>query len=362
MRILLFIDTLGSGGKERMAVELMKGLKSKNIDFELVVFSEDIHYQEILNAGIVIHQIVRKVKKDISVFIKVFAICKKYKPNVVHCFDSMSAVFLSPVVKLLGCKFVNGLVINTPTRTEFFNKHLLRARLTFPFSNIIVGNCEAGLAAYKAPKRRSVCIHNGFDFKRVEILLPKSAVKVDLDIKTKYVVGMVASFSEYKDYSTYFAAAQLLLKKRRDITFLAIGRDTDCEQAKDFIDESNYEYFRLLGSKTNVESLINVMDVCVLSTFTEGISNAIMEYMALSKPVIATRGGGTEEILEDNITGFLVGPRNAIELSNKIERLITDEKLRLRMGEAGKRSVQNKFSIHKMVDQFILTYKELTGV
>ena len=49
------------------------------------------------------------------------------------------------------------------------------------------------------------------------------------------------------------------------------------------------------------------MDICLLSTFTEGISNSIMEYMALGKPVIATDGGGTKEIVDDGETGFLIG-------------------------------------------------------
>ena len=71
----------------------------------------------------------------------------------------------------------------------------------------------------------------------------------------------------------------------------------------------------MLGIRSGIESLISAMDICVLSTFTEGISNSILEYMALEKPVIATAGGGTNEIVIDNKTGFLIKQSNPEELA-----------------------------------------------
>jgi glycosyltransferase involved in cell wall biosynthesis len=103
------------------------------------------------------------------------------------------------------------------------------------------------------------------------------------------------------------------------------------------------------------------MDVCVLSTFTEGISNSILEYMALGKPVVATTGGGTLEIVDDNKTGFLIGPVDPIEFSEKIELLLNNDTLRTAMGEAGKNRVHANFSIDRMVQQFVLNYEKLTS-
>jgi len=69
MKILFFTDTLNAGGKERRLTELMKALISrKDIEFELVVMSREIHYKEVLDLGINIHYIIRKTKNDISVF------------------------------------------------------------------------------------------------------------------------------------------------------------------------------------------------------------------------------------------------------------------------------------------------------
>jgi glycosyltransferase involved in cell wall biosynthesis len=360
MKLLFFIDTLTAGGKERRLMELMKGLKQEpGIDFELVIMASNIQYKEVYDLGINIHKIIRKTKKDLSVFSKVYKICKSYRPDLVHCWDSMSAVYLIPAVKSLNIKFINGMVTDAPEITGIRNKAWLRAQLTFPFSNLVIGNSKAGLAAYNAPRSKSICIHNGFNFKRIKAVAPASQIREEIGVSTKYVIGMVASLSTYKDYRTYFAAAQLLLEKRKDVTFLALGNDTDSELSKKLIEEKFTANFRLLGRKANIESFINTMDVCVLATFTEGISNSIMEYMALGKPVVATSGGGTIELVEDNKTGFLVSQSNPVELAEKMEILLDNEDLRNKMGATGKQRVYHHFSIEKMVDEYILNYNKL---
>src|ERR1039457_6858577 len=225
MKILFFIESLTAGGKERRLVELMKVLKlSGNISFELVVISNEIHYQEIFDYKINIHYLIRKRKKDLSVFSRFYKICKQYNPDIVHCWDSMTAVYSIPTCKLLHLKLVNGMVVDAPRKQNFLNKSWLRAKLTFPFSDIIIANSKAGLVAYQVPLKKSLFIHNGFNFERTinSTKSGHSREQFQFD-KEKYVVGMVASFSKYKDYKTFFNAAQQLLAKRKDIIFLAIG-------------------------------------------------------------------------------------------------------------------------------------------
>ena len=360
MKILFITDTLGSGGKERRLTELMRALKFKqDIEFELVVMSNDIHYKEVFDLGINIHYIIRKTKKDISVFYRFYKLCRNYKPDIVHCWDSMTAVYLIPICKLLYIKLVNGMVFDSPVRQNIFNKYWLRAKLTFPFSDFIVGNSNAGLKAYRVPKNKSIVIYNGFNLDRTENLISKEIIKKEISTDSNYLIGMVASFSEYKDYRTFFMAAQLLLKTRKDITFLAIGNDTDSIESRNLIDKQYIKYFRLLGKKSGVESFINVMDICVLSTFTEGISNSILEYMALGKPVIATFGGGTNEIVEDQNTGFLIGPSNPKELAEKIEILLNNVQLSERMGIAGKECIIKGFTIDLMINKYINLYRNI---
>jgi len=360
MKILFFIDSFPAGGKERRLLELMKGLKKQSgIEFELIIMNNDVHYKEIFELGINIHFVIRKTKKDLSIFSKFYRLCKNFKPDIVHCWDSMTAVYLVPVSKLLRIKLVNGMVVDAPAKQNIHNKTWFRARLTFPFSHVIIGNSNAGLSAYKAPGRKSVCIYNGFNFNRTGFISDTEEIKKDLVINTPYVVGMVASFSVFKDYPTYYKAAEILLEKRKDITFLAIGDDTDSENSKNLIHDKYADNFRMLGRRLDVESLVSIMDVCVLATFTEGISNSILEYMALGKPVVATDGGGTSEIVREGETGLLMKPGQPAELAQRIETLLDDKELRNKMGIAGKLRVEQDFSIENMVNNFIYQYKKI---
>ncbi|HQG76874.1 MAG TPA: glycosyltransferase [Bacteroidales bacterium] len=360
MKLLFVIDTLTAGGKERRLTELMKALKlTPDIEFELALMSTDVHYQEVYDLGIRLHFFIRRSRKDLAIFTKFYNLCRRFKPDIVHCWDSMTAVYITPVCKILRIKLVNGMVIDSPRRRNIFYQPWLRAQITFPFADVIIGNSMAGLKAYKAPEYKSIVIYNGFNFERINSVLPNKNIIRQLSITTEYIVGMVATYSDFKDYPTYYRAAQLLLEKRKDVTFLAIGKNTDSESSWSWINEENRKYFRLLGRKSGVESFINIMDIGILATFTEGISNSILEYMAMSKPVIATLGGGTGEIVVDNVTGILVSQSDPEELAEKIDLLLNDKDLRERMGSHGKSRIQKTFSIEHMSERYVAVYRGL---
>lgn len=360
MKILFFIDSLRSGGKERRLTELMKVLVLReDTQFEVVVMSKELHYKEILNLGIKIHYLIRTTKKDISAFSRFYNICKTYKPDIVHCWDSMTAVYSIPACKMLHIKLINGQITDTLGEFSISNKPRLRSAITFPLSDLIIGNSRKGLEIYKAPANKSVCIYNGFNFLRVGDILSAQTIRKQLNITTTYLIGMVASYSENKDYVTYFKAAQILLNKRKDITFLAIGDKTDSGSCTSLIDENYKNYFRLLGARSDVESLVNALDIGVLSTFSEGISNSILEYMALGKPVIATIGGGTNEIVQDNLSGFLISQTNPTELAEKAELLLNNAQMRNQMGKFGYDLIKKQFSIEAMVSQYIVEYQKI---
>jgi glycosyltransferase involved in cell wall biosynthesis len=357
MRILFFIDILMSGGKERRLTELMKALKqTAECDFELAVMSNKIHYREVLDLNIPIHYLIRRSKKDISVTFKLYRLCKNFKPDLIHCWDSMTAVYSFPVCRLLKIKLINGMITNAPEKISLTDKKWIRSRLTFPFSDTIIGNSKAGLAAYRAPVKKSFFIHNGFDFKRIENLISSHIIRQELNITSRFIIGMVASFSTAKDYKTFFEAAHMVLDKRKDVTFIAIGSDTDSNASQNHISNEYSGFFRLLGKRTGIESYVNTFDIGILSTFGEGISNSILEYMALGKPVVATLGGGTVELVIDNETGFLVRRSDAAELARKIELLLDNAHLRRNMGSAGKERIKNFFNIDNMMKKYIEIY------
>jgi len=358
MKILHIIDTLRSGGKERQLVEALKYLsKQKNITCELIVMSGDVHYTYLDDLKIETHQFIRKYKKDPSIFFQFYQHFKNTKPDIIHCWNAMCSIYALPAAKLLKIKFVNNFLRNAPVNLSITER--VCAKLTFPFSDKIAANSCAGLKSYNVPLNKSVCMHNGFDFTRIEGLDSKDSTRKLFGINTPRVVGMVASFSEKKDYSTFVKAAHMVLEKRDDVTFIAVGDGQYFDDIKKQIKPEFNERIRLLGKQQRVLNIVNLFDIGVLATYTEGISNSIMEYMALRKPVIATNCEGNREIVENNQTGFLVDSTNPEQIKEKIFLLLDNNKLAERIGLNGYEKLKNEFSLEVMGRQFLALYREL---
>jgi len=364
MKIIFLADNFVKGGKERRILELIKGLlKEPNLDIELVLLRNKIEYPEIYDLGIVIHIIDRKPKYNPSTFLKLYRICRRFQPDIIHSWSSISTLWSIPAVKLLHIKLLNGSIANAPYNLKPWNKKILLAKLSFLYADLVVGNSEAGLKAYNAPLNKSRCVYNGFDFVRIENLYPSENIRKRYKLGNNFIIGMIAAFADRKDYETYFTAAQLILKVRRDISFIAIGDGPKLESIKNSIPESIRESIIFTGQIADVESIANVFDIGILCTNNdvhgEGISNAIMEYMALGKPVIATEGGGTNEIILDGETGFLMPPKSPQILANLIIELLGNSDKALQMGMSGRRKVQTEFSLDKMTSVYLKLYNEL---
>jgi glycosyltransferase involved in cell wall biosynthesis len=356
MKILFFIENLNSGGKERRLVELLKGLKRHpEIESELVITKKEIHYNEIKKLGIRIHVIERKyLRKDPRLFFLFYRICRKYKPDIIHVWGNMSAFYAIPAKVLLRIPMINSQITNAPDELD---KGLISHRLNFKFSDRIIANSHAGLASYRVTAKGMV-IHNGFDMKRLKNLAPFTDIKQKFGIQTKYVVGMVATFYWAKDYPTYISAALEILNDRDDVTFLCIGAGDDSEYRK-MVPSSLHDKVKFLGKQQNVESIMNICDIGVLATFTEGIPNTIMEFMALEKPVIVTDGGGTSELVIHQESGYLIASRDIEGLVSHIKHLLSDDERRFAIGKAGRDRIQKEFSIESMLESFYQAYIDL---
>ena len=360
IKVLFIVSNLSAGGQERQLIELLKGLAiNKDINCELVIFSHNIHYNDLKKFEINIHYILRRHRKDIIVFFKFFKLCKKIKPDIIHTWGPTPAGYVFLIAKILGIKFINGFIRNAFV-PKIFDNNWFRSKLTFPFSDIITSNSKAGLISYGLQNnRKGIVIYNGFDLKRIEHLEDKELIKKSFSIKTKYVIGMVAAFSDKKDYETYIKAANIVLEKKNDVTFVAVGNGPNLDKCKSLVNLIFKDRIKFLGMQEDVESIVNIFDIGVLATYTEGISNSIMEYMALGKPVIATDGGGTNELLINNETGYLVEQGNVEQLTRKMLILLENSEKAKKMGNSGRNRIISKFSLEKMINSYFQLYKNI---
>jgi glycosyltransferase involved in cell wall biosynthesis len=356
MRIAFVADTLGSGGKERQLVELLKGLDRRtDVTYCLCLLSSNIHYPDARSLKGEVHTIERRFRYDPGIVFRLFSIFRTFKPDLVQSWELMCSVYALPVAKLLGLRFVS-MIRNAPDHVPFMSSTWLRSRLTFPFSDLVLANSRAGLEAYHIHGQRK-CIHNGFDFNRIAKLSAKDEVRKRFGIGPGKVAGMVGKFHPKKDNETFIRAALLVCRERSDVTFVAVGDGINLERCRQLVGAPYHSRILFVGKQDQIESIVNVFDVGVLATFTEGISNSIMEYMALGKPVIATDGGGTSELVADGVTGFLVPPKDPAGMAARIIQLLDHEEMALRMGQAGREKIQSAFNLARMADDFVEAYK-----
>lgn len=355
MRVLICIEALGIGGKERQAVELIKGL-ARNRDIECHVIcleSDDFYLHELTSAGISVEFVPRRVRWDVRIFHEVYRIIKRYQPAIIHTNGLMSSFYSLPAARLRRIPLINGSIRNA-FRGGGFRWTLERLLLTV--SDYRVANSYAGLRSRSlSAKVKNFVIYNGFDFSRLARVNSNGAERgLAKDERTK-TVGMVAEFSRVKDHFTFIQVAREMSARRKDVAFVMVGDGETMEASQKAA--AGIEAIKFLGKKHNIEEIVETFDVGVLCTFVEGFSNSIMEYMALAKPVVATDGGGTQELVVDGETGFLVPPANPEALAAQIEYLLDNPAIARSMGEAGEARLRREFSIGRMVDETIKLYK-----
>jgi glycosyltransferase involved in cell wall biosynthesis len=175
---------------------------------------------------------------------------------------------------------------------------------------------------------------------------------------------MVASFLNLKDYDTYLQAAMRISTRNSDVTFLCIG-DGDDSDYKKMVPENLKGNVLFLGRQNKVESIMNICDVGVLTTnikfHGEGISNALLEFMAVKKPVVTTNFGGSAELVENGTSGFLIDAFSVDQLVEKLDYLISHEPARIAMGDRGYQIVKEKFSMEVMFNSFQEEYNNVLG-
>lgn len=359
MRIVQMIDSLIAGGKERQFCELARGLAAMpGIDVHVVVLSDLVQYDALAGAGIPVHTITRGGRgASVSDFVKVWRLVRKLKPDILHSWNSMCSVYAAPAARPSGAVFVNGFFRNAPTELSFDMR--LRTALTLPWSDIAVSNSKAGIAAYRLPAGRSVCIYNGFDPERLAGLPPQEAVRQSLAITTPHIVGMVGAFRPDKDYRSFLDMAVSLTRARDDVTVVAVGDGPSLDAFRQAYPAAAFPRIMLLGRRTDAEAVTNIFTVGVLASYSEGISNAIMEYMALGKPVVATDIAGNRELVEEGRSGFLVPPNDPLVLQMRVVELLDDPALAHRLGAHGRARIAREFTFPAMIDAYVALYHRL---
>lgn len=362
MKILFFLESLHGGGKERRSVELIRYLKEQpeEYDIELVLTEKEIYYEDVLKTGVRITILERKgMKYDPLIFLKFIKVCRRFRPDLIHTFGKMATFYAIPARILCGVPLVANLISDTIRSYRNYSKYHYLLMINTYFSDAVLSNSRAGLDIYgvKPPKGR--VIYNGVRLSRFGDEVNPEEVRNEFNIDTRFIVVMVATFSSFKDYDLFVDVAEVTAQRRNDVTFIAVGDGPELERIRSRIEDEKTGNIVLAGRRRDVERIISASDIGLLCTKSEGMSNSIIEYMALGKPVIATdMKGGTRELIQEGITGYCID-RNAAKVADLIGLLLDDPGKRLSMGEKGRERINTGFSVGRMGQEFASLYQQV---
>lgn len=296
---------------------------------------------------------------------------RKHDVHIVHTHD-----FYTNIFGMAGAALAR-VPVRIASRRESAvrpkNQRLVE-RNAYRFAHAIIANCEEvrhQLIKEGVSARKVRTVYNGIDPARVrvgqaqrrEILeklhLPQSARFVTI------VANMRAHIRQsepicLKDHPTFLRAAQRVQQKIPDAAFIVAGEgeleDMTRELAR-MLGIGDRTFF--IGRCEDIGSVFSISDVCVLSSRAEGFSNAILEYMAAGRPVVATDVGGAREAIVPGETGYLVAAGDDRQLAAYITSLLLDRENARLMGERGKQLVYERFSTLRQLQNIESLYGEL---
>jgi glycosyltransferase involved in cell wall biosynthesis len=230
-------------------------------------------------------------------------------------------------------------------------------------------NCEAArefaVNEEWIPTRRFTVIPNPLPRQRLQEGLRNLVSAESLGIRHgEQVVGIVAMLRPVKDHPTFLRAARSVLDRFPRTRFLVVGR-----QLPEYFDGLRSlagelgieEQISWVGSVENPVTVLPHCDVGVLSSSSEGLSNALIEYAGVGLPTVATQVGGNPEVVEHGRTGFLVPPGSPEPMAERICQLLSDGTLRKTIGENARRRAESRFSEQKVLEEYLKLYSRLNG-
>lgn len=351
--VLLLVDGMDAGGTERQVVELLKGIKRINsVKTVLGVLVKGGELQaEAESAADVILPVRQSSQYDFSLAYSLVNLARKYNTDIIHTFGAVSDFAGIVAGKINGIPVINGSIRNARPK---LNKRDRISRFCMRFASWIVANSNAGLTAYGvASYASSSVIYNGVD--------PDRFVKVIPAVFPEKTICMVGNFSRKKDQQQLIEVLPELQKKHSELHLVLVGRGSNLKNLQNCTKD--------LGLQQSVTFVINcntpepiIRASCIgvlLSPEGEGLSNAIIEYMALGKPVIASDMGGNSELVSHDLTGYLVDNNSPEQLIAHITHLLDNPKHAMQMGMKGKQKIADDFTVSRMVDEYGKLYEKL---
>ena len=389
IKVLHIITRFDKGGSAENTYLTLIGLSRAGYDLILVTGPSDesqsgerereavrANLERAERAGIRIVRIrglVRNMKPggDLSAFLELLRVVRVEKPRIVHTHTSKAGILGRWAAWL--CRVP--VIVHTPHGHVFWGYfglletklyvtlEKITARITDRIVVLTGQERDDHLCFRVAPPEKFVTIHSGVDLSRFDAALhDRSQIRAELGIPPgDLVVGTAGRLTPVKGHVHLIDAAARILAVHPDTTFVFLG---DGELKGKLMERAEAlglaGKVRFPGWRPDVAAVMSAFDVFVLPSLNEGMGRVLVEAMALSKPVVASRTGGIKDLVADGSNGLLVPPGDAGDLADAILRLLGDAAMRAAMGGEGRRRAEI-YSAERMVEKIEELYAMSTG-
>ena len=349
INVLFITSGLEAGGRERQLIELLKNIDKNVFTIGLVTFGKNHHYSAEAKVHSSYFVELTKRPSRLEPCFTIWKCYREFKPDIVHTWDSLSSMYA-----WLPCKYYNSKLVDGSIRDAGVDKgwEYLLKRFFLKRSSMIISNSIAGLNAYKTTGR---VIYNSIDTSR--FIPPKAHADFNL--------VMTANFSNYKDQQTFLNAAVILVSDHAIDKVYLLGEGPNKNK---YINWINREYpeishrFLFTGAVRNVEEYLSICHIGILCStpeYGEGLSNAVLEYMAAGLVPIATDIGGSTEIIEDGKNGYLIKPKDHHKIIELVLQLKNNSELRQNIVTCASKTIEEKFTMQCNMGKLVSCYKSL---
>lgn len=315
-----------------------------------------------------------KIKQDVNVvdmgfnegrdpfrFIRMFKYFKDESPDIVHSHNFYTGLYSIPGAKLAGIPvIIHGIhgMLQFDKKQQVYALKFLSA-ITDCFLNVSETLKNELVARTSFSQKKVKTILNGVNLEKygrqIDINEKKMEIGISSDVK---VVGSVGRLVPVKNYHLLLKATQIISKKGINVVYIFIGDGPDREELVKLSNEYKVNAV-FLGERSDIAELLAIMDVFVLTSLSEGMSNTILEAMASKLPVIATNVGNNSILVKDGETGRLVPISDSSKLADAIIDVLSNMELARDMGNAGYKHIKDNFSIEQMIKKYQQLYKYL---
>ena len=369
--VLQLIDSFNQGGSEWQALQLTRRLSQSD---NFTVYVASLSPEGPLRSSIADLSVGPIPSFPLNSFydanaIRQLRLCVQWLKSsdikIIHTHDFYTNVFGMAAASLARLPVRIASMRETAEMRTPAQKKVQRASYTL--AHQIIANSKAvqeTLLRDGLPKDKVSLIYNGLDVTRVSTRISRSDALSLFGLppdRPRQFVTIVANMRhEVKDYPMFLRSARKVVEAVPDAAFLLAGEGELADGLRRLASElgiSDNTFF--LGRCENIADLLNISDVCVLSSKAEGFSNSILEYMAAGRPVVATNVGGAPEVIVDGETGYLVPAGDDAIMASRIVSLLRDPERAKQFGAAGKRLVETQFSCEAQLTKTEELYNRL---